>query len=191
MNFSSDDFLKRIKDRDHNAIEELVNMYHQTLFKGALKQRLSQDQAESVVSDTWGTFFEKVENFKGNSHIRTYLFGIMYNKIKELWRSNKKYTTDHSDEEIDNLFNKDGSHATTPLDPSDWLQSNQSLEIIIKAIERLPENQRIAFTLKEIEGESTENICNILNVTSTNLGVLIYRAKNTLRKSLEEHFRNR
>lgn len=190
MNLSSPDFLVKLKQRDNEVVAFLFNQYHRVLFKGAMKQKLSIDQAEAVVADTWSTFFEKVENFKGNSHIRTYLFGIMYNKIKELWRSNNKYTHEYQEHEIDQMFLEDGTHKGTPQDPSKWVQSNQTLELIQQAIEKLPENQRLAFTLKEIDGESTEDICNILGVSSTNLGVLIYRAKNSLRLALEEYYKD-
>lgn len=190
MNWSSKETLERVKKRDHEVITLLFNQYHDVLFKGAIKQGLNNDQAESVVADTWGVFFEKVENFKGHSHIRTYLFGILYNKIKELWRSNKKYTEDYQEYEIDQLFYEDGNHQTTPLDPSDWVESEQTLDLIQKALKKLPEGQRMAFVLKEIEGESSEEICKILNITNTNLGVLIYRAKNNLRLALEEYYKN-
>lgn len=190
MNLSSSEFLQKLKQRDKEVVAYLFNQYHEVLFKGAIKQKLSTDQAEAVVADTWSSFFEKTENFKGNSHIRTYLFGIMYNKVKELWRSNKKYTDDYQEYEIDQMFLEDGSHKSTPQDPSNWVQSHQTLELIQHAIENLPVNQRLAFTLKEVEGESTEDICNILGVSSTNLGVLIYRAKNNLRIALEEYYKD-
>lgn len=190
MNLSSPDFLTKLKARERDTVSFLFNQYHETLFKGAMKQGLSVDQAETVVADTWSTFFEKIENFKGNSHIRTYLFGIMYNKTKELWRSNKKYTQEYQEYEIDNMFLEDGSHKGIPQDPSKWVQSNQSIELIHTELLKLPENQRLAFTLKEIDGESTEDICKIMDVSSTNLGVLIYRAKNNLRLALEEYYKD-
>ena len=66
------------------------------------------------------------------------------------------------------------------------MSSNEFIRILAKELEKLPNNQRIAFTLKEIEGESTKDICNILGVSNTNLGVLIYRAKSNLRLALEK-----
>ena len=131
----------------------------------------------------------KVENFQGRSHIRTYLFGIMYNKIKELWRSNKKYTQEDDMEQI-NFFDPHGEYLTVPLDPSNWMESNEFLIILEEELQKLPSNQRIAFSLKEIQGETTEEICNIMDITSTNLGVLIYRAKLSLRKRLEDRLKN-
>lgn len=163
----------------------LINEYHDPLFYGAIKSGLATDQAEEVVQGTWSTFFIKAENFQGRSHIRTYLFGILYNKIKEIWRSNKKYTHDF-EESFDQLFDEYGYYQQAPLDPSSWSENQEFHKILKEELENLPENQRLAFYLKEIIGESTHDICNIMAVTSTNLGVLIYRAKNTLRRRLEK-----
>jgi len=186
INFSSPEFIKELKARDHSAISSLIRKYHDGLIYGALKQGLGADQAEEVVQETWSTFFEKVENFKGNSHIRTYLFGIMYNKTKELWRSNKKYTHDYDENSLDRLFQVDGHYHKAPKDPTDWIISKETSQILVQEIEKLPENQRMAFNLKEIQGEKTSDICNIMNISSTNLGVLIYRAKTNLRLVLEK-----
>ncbi len=185
MNLSSPQFLKSLKNRDHETVSYLVNLYHDALFRGAIKQGLAADQAEVVVQNTWGSFFESIENFEGRSHIRTYLFGIMYNKAKETFRENKKYTADYDESKLSNLFADDG-HYKVPVSPHSWLDSKETAEILSIEINKLPENQRMAFILKEIEGEKTEDICKILNITSTNLGVLIYRAKNNLRLALKD-----
>lgn len=188
MNLSSSEFISQVKQRDHKAIEYLIESYHEALFKGALKLKLSEDQAEEVVQATWAVFFEKVDNFKEKSHIRTYLFGILYNKIKETWRSNKKYTYEYSDSEIEQLFNSEQGFSKVPQSPEAWVKHQEFVQVLDKLLQQLPENQRLAFTLKEIEQETTEDICKILGITVTNLGVLIYRAKNKLRIELEKAF---
>jgi RNA polymerase sigma-70 factor (ECF subfamily) len=186
INVSSPDFIQKLKSKDNEAISFLIENYHEALIKGAMKQGLSFDQAEEVVQATWSTFFEKSENFEARSHIRTYLFGIMYNKVKETWRSNKKYTHDYDDAALDKLFDEDGHYRERPKDPSHWLLNKEFNQVLKKEIDKLPELQRMAFYLKEIQGETTEDICNILKITSTNLGVLIYRAKAHLRLALEK-----
>jgi RNA polymerase sigma-70 factor (ECF subfamily) len=186
MNFSSIEFIDKLKSRDSLVITQLVDQYHEALFKGAIKQGLASDQAEVVVQNTWGTFFEQIERFEGRSHIRTYLFGIMYNKAKETFRENKKYTGDYDESALEKIFTKEGSYDSPPKSPENWMQSNEFFIILGEELKKLPENQRVAFTLKEIEGESTQDICNILGVSNTNLGVLIYRAKNNLRLALEK-----
>lgn len=185
MNFSAPEFIEKLKQRNHEALTCLIEEYHEALYFGAIKQKLGEDQAEEVVQETWSTFFQKVENFQGRSHIRTYLFGIMYNKIKELWRSNKRYTQD-DDSTLDKAFDEFGEFQTVPTDPAVWLQSNEFISILDEELQKLPENQRLAFSLKEVQGEKSEDICNILNISNTNLGVLIFRAKNNLRVRLEK-----
>ncbi len=188
MNLSSDEFIQKLKSRDEASITHIVGEYHEALFKTALKQGLATDQAEEVVQGTWITFFERIHTFEGRSHIRTYVFGILYNKLKELWRSNKKYTHDYTDEHIEKIFNDDGTRYLNTMDPGIWAQSNEFVSILSEELESLPYNQRVAFQLKEVEGESSEEICRILDISITNLGVLIYRAKHNLRAKLESRF---
>jgi len=188
MNLSSDEFINKLKSRDSDSITYLVNEYHEALFKTAIKHGLGTDQADEVVQGTWTTFFERVHTFEGRSHIRTYIFGILYNKLKELWRSNKKYTHDYTDEHIEKIFAEDGTHYIKAMDPSSWAESNEFVHILDEELKTLPYNQMMAFHLKEIEGEASEEICKILDISISNLGVLIYRAKHNLRAKLEKRF---
>lgn len=185
-NFNSTEFINRLKSHDKSAFTELINYYHTDLIRAALKQGLALDQAEEVVQDTWGRFFKGIENFRAQSHIRTYLFGILYNKTKELWRSNKKYTHDFSNEQIESLFLEDGHYRSAPINPEDWANTEGILQLIRDALMQLPEKQRMAFELRVIQGEETTEICKILEVSDTNLGVLLYRAKQGLRVLLEK-----
>jgi RNA polymerase sigma-70 factor (ECF subfamily) len=186
MNFSSDDFLFKLQSRDSEVITQLVNQYQEALIKGAMKQGLAFDQAEVVVQNTWGSFFEQTKRFEGRSHIRTYLFGIMYNKTKETFRENKKYTADYDESALEKVFNQEGSYDLPPMNPENWMKSKDFFSTLEDELNKLPQNQKIAFTLKVIDGESTKDICNILGINATNLGVLIYRAKNNLRLALEK-----
>lgn len=188
MNVSSDEFLDKIRKKDNEAISFLIEKYHEVLFKAALKQGLGTDQAEEVVQETWSTFFQKAQNFEGRSHIRTYIFGILYNKIKELWRSNKKYTHDYTDEHIEKIFSDDGVHFEKPKDPSNWVESQEFMTILQEEIQHLPEKQRMVFNLKEVQGLESSEICKIMDISNTNLGVLAYRAKHNIRARLEKRF---
>lgn len=189
MNVSSLEFLDKIRSKDNQAFSFLIEKYHEILFKTAIKQGLGLDQAEEVVQETWSTFYQKAENFEGRSHIRTYIFGILYNKIKELWRSNKKYTHEYSDEHLEKIFTEDGSHNEIPLDPSNWVESKEFMKILEEEIQQLPEKQRMVFYLKEVQGIESTEICKILEVSNTNLGVLAYRAKHNIRARLEKRFK--
>ena len=72
-----------------------------------------------------------------------------------------------------------------PIDPEDFLLGSETLELIEKCLDGLPLNQRMAFCMKEVEEHESPEICKILGVTVTNLGVLLYRARNRLRECVE------
>lgn len=191
MNLNSQEFISKLINRDHSSIKLIVERYHDPLYKMAIKQNLAPDQAEEVVQETWVTFMDKVQSFEGRSHIRTFIFGILINKIRELRRSNKKYTQDGEDDShLESIFSENGNYFNTPLNPEKWSESKQFVQFIQETLEELPFNQSMAFQLKEIQGEETEDICKILEVSNTNLGVLLYRAKRNLRALVEKKFRD-
>jgi RNA polymerase sigma-70 factor, ECF subfamily len=187
-NFSSIEFLDLLRSRDAEAIEALVHKYNKTLFNTALGQGLSAEFAEEVLQNTWAAFFLQIERFEGRSHIRTYLFGILYNKCKEFFREKKKYIDlDEYDPVVDSSFQA-GAWTYDPVETERFSLATETLENIEECLNGLSPNQRMAFSLREIDGEDNDSICNILGVSATNLRVLIYRGKNRLRKCLEGYF---
>ncbi len=193
LNFSTPEFLLALKQRDEDAITQLVKKYNRHLFNTAIGQHFSEDQAEELVQSTWSAFFDGIERFEGKSHIRTYLFGILYNKMKEAWRHQKKFVEENEDQTIDviidNQFNKDTgiwNDAQVPLDPEKLAWISETGKGIEFCLNKLGPTYRMAFYLKEVEGQDSQEICQTLNITRSNLGVLLYRAKNLLRKCLEK-----
>ncbi|MEC9282209.1 MAG: sigma-70 family RNA polymerase sigma factor [Bdellovibrionota bacterium] len=185
-NFSSPDFILRLKKKEMEAVSQLVEKYNPVLYRGAMAQLKEPVSAEEVLADTWEAFFAAIDRFEGKSHIRTFLFGILYNKIRERRRHNARFIDlENPDPIIDMQFANDGHWANQPMDPERFVGASQDLEAVENCLEALAEKQKQAFYLQEVEGESREEICKILEVTSTNLGVLIYRAKNQLRICLE------
>jgi len=185
--FRSKDFVERIKARDHGAVEALVKAYNKHLFYAALGLGFDSNGAEELAQNVWDTFFEIAPKFEGRSHIRTFLFGILYNKSSELRREHKKHNAhDSLDSLLDKQYSRDGNWINPPMDPEKLLLALETRKLIEDCLEIIPQKQKMAFFLKEMEGESTADICNIMHVTATNLGVLLYRAKSGLRGCLEK-----
>jgi RNA polymerase sigma-70 factor (ECF subfamily) len=86
---------------------------------------------------------------------------------------------------MNSRFAADGHWAKPPIDPEQFMESTETMELIQKCIDELPLKQRMAFCLKEIDDHGSSDICSILGVTVTNLGVLLYRARNRLRECIE------
>ncbi len=145
------------------------------------------EQAEDVIYETWLTFLEKIDQFEGRSSIRTYLSGILFHKIQEQNRANKKFLTieEDLDDHLDQSFTEDGWWKQKPADPDVLFSQKEAGEFIRQCLETLTPQQSQAFLMKEVEGEETEDISRALGVTVSHLGVLIFRSKEKLRKCIE------
>ena len=82
-------------------------------------------------------------------------------------------------------FDDAGSWTRPPLPVDAEVYEAEVRQGIDGCLDRVPTNQRMAFVLREVEGMDTQEVCKILEVTSTNLGVLLHRVRNRLRECLE------
>jgi RNA polymerase sigma-70 factor (ECF subfamily) len=186
MNFDSEGFISSLKRREHKSVSELISEYQSFLIKGALSHKLSMEQAEDVVAETWGTFFEKVENFEGRSKIKTYLFGIMYNKVRETKRQQNRFVDIEDPQDLLGAnFDEKGFWAYTPAEPDAFIQATELKSNLDICLEALNDNQKRAFYMKEIQGESTSEICESIGITLSNFKVTLHRARNQIRRCIE------
>lgn len=177
--------IQNILERKPGAIEELINLHTQPLFACARGLGFSESDAEELVQDTFSSFLNAVERFEGRSKIRTYLFGILYNKASEMRRGKmREEATENMEEIFGKRFDARGQWGSFPRGPEEIALSKEVEGWIEECSEGLPLNQRTAFYLKEVERETTESICKILGVSVTHLGVLLFRARNNLRECL-------
>ena len=184
-NFNSNEFIERLKTREHNAFNSLVKAYTEQLYRTALGLGFNRNDSREITQIVWTTFYEIISDFKGKSHIKTFIFGILYNKASEFRREQKKYQGTEIEDIMNERFDDKGNWTKPPIDPEMFLLGSESLEIIEKCLDSLPINLKMAFALKEIEEKKNPEICKIMNISYTNLGVLIYRAKNKLRECIE------
>ena len=179
-------FAARIREHDAQALEEVVRRYLPQILRAAGGAGLAPQLAEDVAQDTFVTFIETAPRFEGRSHVRTWLFGILYKKIaaarRNLGRDNEM---DDIEEVFERRFDDAGSWTRPPLPVDAEVYAAEVRQGIDGCLDRVPTNQRMAFVLREIEGMPTQEICKILEVTRTNLGVLLHRVRNRLRECLE------
>lgn len=177
---------ERIRARDPAALRGVVSAYLEQVLRAARGAGLTPEQAEDVTQATFTTFIEKAPRFEGRSHVRTWLFGILYKKIAEKRRARDR---DRKMDDIDQVFGARFDHAggwAQPPRPADAHLEDQEIGgAISECLDAAPTQQRMAFVLREVEGFSTEEIRKILGVTVTNLGVIMYRIRNRLRECLE------
>jgi RNA polymerase sigma-70 factor (ECF subfamily) len=178
--------LERLRAGDPAIQRELLRTYMPQLFRAARAAGLSVESAEDATQNTLVTFLLKVDRFEGRSHIRTWLFGILYRKIAELRRrEGRGGPVEDIDEVMESRFRADGRWARPPRETDSALYAEELRRHIADCLEGVSVAQRMAFVLREIEAMTTAEICTTLEVTPTNLGVLLYRCRNKIRECLE------
>lgn len=187
MTYLNDEIRDRLKRRDRVLLDELFRELNPYLLRCLSSRGLYSDEADDVICETWLTFLEKIDNFEGRSTIRTYITGILFHKVQESYRARGKYVPieENVDEIFENSFTPNGWWKQMPEDPIHLIQNQEAGSLIEKCMEGLSPQQRDAFILKEIEEQESDSICKALKVSVSNLGVLIFRAKEKLRRCLE------
>ena len=176
----------RIRERDEQVLTAVVDAYLDQILRAARGAGLDPQQAEDITQNTFTTFIETAPRFEGRSHVRTWIFGILYRKIQEARRG---YAKDRQMDDIDEVFearfDDKRRWSRPPRGPEDELFTKEAGREIDDCLEAVPDRQRMAFVLREVEGLSTQEICKILESSTTNVGVMLFRARNRLRECLE------
>ena len=182
----SHDFLMRLRQREPEALAQAVRDHARTLFRAARGLGFAEPEAEDLVQEVFATFLERLDGFEGRSHLRTWLFGILHRKALERRRTSAvDERADPIDEVFESRFDEKGNWSRPPADLERLFLSKELGELIRGCMEGLTVNQREAFVLREVEGVATSEICKILDVSVTNFGVLLHRARVRLRECLE------
>jgi RNA polymerase sigma-70 factor (ECF subfamily) len=181
-----DDVLKLLRVRDSKFLETLFLEINPYLSRICLANRIDSDKVADLLHRTWETFFSNFEKFEARSQIRTFICGILFNKIREHRRDQKRYVLEEDSQTfMDNAFTADGWWKVEPANPYKLFESRQTAAHIKECLEGLTEQQMQAFVMKEVDEDDSQNICNALEISVSYLRVLLFRAKGKLRACLE------
>lgn len=180
------DRVDAIRRRDPAALDAVVRANLQPLLRAARAAGLTKDAAYDAVQETLLVFVKKADQFDGRASVRTWLFGILFRKVAEQRRAfAREEAVDDVDAVVDARFDQAGRWLRPPRSPDADLAAGQAMAWLEECLERLPERRRVAFVLREVEQLEVEEVCNVLEISRNNLGVLLFRARNALRECLE------
>ena len=189
------ELLRGLRAGDEHAFAELVGKYGPSLLRLARLFVPSRAVAEEVVAETWLAVFTGLERFEGRSSLKTWLFRILTNKAKTRGQREARilpFSALAADGDEDQTavpverFAQGGAWAITPRGvPEERLLAAETRARIEEAIAVLPPNQRAVITLRDVEGLSAEEACNVLGLSETNQRVLLHRARAKVRAALE------
>jgi RNA polymerase sigma-70 factor (ECF subfamily) len=197
--------VERARGGDEDAYAVLVRRYTPMLMRLARMYVPTDALAEDVVQETWVAVLRGLERFEGRSSFKTWLFRILANRAKT--RGVREHRSipfasvgsgggDDGFEDGDgptvdpSRFTTEGAWTSAPADwhddPEAALDSSEALRIAREAIDELPERQKIVITLRDLEGLSSDEVRNVLDLSETNQRVLLHRARTKVRAALED-----
>ena len=198
--------LERLRQGDEAAFASLVDRHHGALLRLAMAYVSDRSIAEEVVQETWMGVLEGVDRFEGRSSLKTWIFRILTNKAKTRGVRESRHVSfsplaasQENPEEpaVDpTRFQTTGHWAgywvsyPQPWDentPEKLLLSQEGTTFLEQAIEALPPKLRQIIVMRDVEGLSSDEACNILGISETNQRVLLHRARSRVRKALEKY----
>ena len=174
-----------------------VDEHGDVLYRFALLRVRDPHVAEDLVQETFISALEGLGKFKGVSSIQTWLVGILKHKIVDYFRKSSREVASTDlialeEKGDDETFNRWGQWRRPPGkwedSPDNLLEDKEFWGVFMKCLDGLPQALRRAFALREIDGFKTDEICKILEITATNLWVILHRARGKLRNCLDDNW---
>jgi RNA polymerase sigma-70 factor (ECF subfamily) len=164
--------------------------------------------AEELAQETWLAVLQGLSRFEARSSLKTWIYTILTNKAKTRGqRENRSIVFSDMDEAESDAPTVDPSRFRSPTAekspnhwategkpqpwagiPEDSLLAQETMNLISQIIKSLPESQKMVITLRDVDELSSDEVCNVLNISETNQRVLLHRARARVRQALEEYF---
>lgn len=169
------------------------------LFRYAIRRTGSREISEDLVQETFVAAIRAKDTFEGRANIQTWLVGILRRKIIDYIRRQtveRKAKGIREDAEVESksFFSKKGHWRKVvkswPSDPQKSLEDDEMRQILNECCRKLSPTHSQAFQLREIDQLSSEEVCKLLDISSSNLGVRLHRARLLLRECLEKNWIN-
>ncbi|MGC9353624.1 MAG: RNA polymerase sigma factor [Mariniphaga sp.] len=185
--------IDKLKQGNESAFKELVENYRGMVVNTCFGLLHNKDDAEDVAQDVFIEVFRSVENFRADSKISTWLYRIAVNRSLNFIRDNKKRKWFQSFDDVveskKEILNELNYQSVD--DPGSELENSQRALLLHEAIDSLPENQRVAFTLNKYEDLAYKEISEVMNLSVSSVESLIHRAKKNLQKKLHHCYKKK
>lgn len=183
---SEAEIIQKLQEGDEEAFRRLVEKYRQLVVNTCFGLVHNLEDAEDIAQDVFIEVFRSVHKFRADSKISTWLYRIAANRSLNFIRDNKRRKLAQSIEEIFSPGKERlGSFSPEKTSaPDNEIENSERAAILHKAIDSLPQNQRVAFTLNKYEDLSYKEIAAVMKTSVSSVESLIYRAKKNLQKKL-------
>lgn len=177
--------------------DKWVASYSDYLFNYTITRVNNEEIAKDLVQETFFSGLKSMKNFQGKASERTWLVSILKRKIIDYYR---KINSKKGKAEVRMNFYSDGDHEGEWIEeraPNTWsndadkgIENDELKNALTYCIDKLPEKYGVVFRMKTIQGFETEEICKDLDISPSNLWVIIHRARTQLRRCMEDNWFN-
>lgn len=182
------DLIHQLKNGQESAFRSLVELYQDRVFNTVISITQNSVEAEDICQEVFIEVYQSVAKFRGDAKVSTWIYRIASNKSLEFLRRNKAQKRFAF---VKSLFGKDDELQHQSVDfehPGVQMENKERASALFEAIDKLADNQRIAYTLHNIEGLSYQEICDVMDLSKSSVESLLFRAKQNLRKLLEKFY---
>lgn len=184
------EFINNLKKGKQNAFSQLLEDYQQKVFHTCLSFVPNKEDAEDIAQDVFLEVYKSIQSYKGNAKLSTWIYRITTNKCLEFIRkkkSKKRFAFMQSILGNEIPFDKT-SYFTEFNHPGVLLENKEKSVIIFKAINTLPESQKVIFTLAKIDCKTYQEIVEITGKSLSSVESIMFRAKKSLQKKLQDFY---
>ena len=189
---SEQNLIDQLQVGNQAAFSRLLDDYQQKVFGTCISFIPNKEDAEDVAQEVFLEVFKSISKFKGDSKLSTWIYKIATNKCLEFIRkknSKKRFAFMHTI--LGNEVPLDKTNYFTEVNhPGILLENKEKSAIIFKAINTLPESQRVVFTLAKIDGKSYQEIIEITGRSLSSVESVMFRAKKGLQEKLANFYKN-
>jgi len=184
------ELVTRLREGDEDAFVMLVARYQQPMLRLARAYVPSRAVAEEAVQDTWMGLVKGIDRFEGRSELKTWLFRILINRARSAGTREQRLAGLEPHHAVDPIrFDANGQWAD-PVerwteDSEDRLEAATWGPALQSGLEDLPPRQRQVIVLRDMEGLSSDEVCDLLEISPGNQRLLLHRGRTRLREILE------
>jgi RNA polymerase sigma-70 factor, ECF subfamily len=189
---TDEDLVARARTKDFTAFEQLVDRYEDKIFRLAFRFVRNETEAKEIVQDTFLLVWRKLDTFKGDSQFGSWLYRVATNTALMRLRAQRRHPEISTEElpidYLDNYGQLPAAGENWAKRPDDELQSDELRRRIQKAVDELPEIYRTVFIIRDVEGLSTEETAEVLEISIPTVKTRLHRARLALRDAITRYF---
>ncbi len=202
---NDDELLAALRDGDADAFATLVDRHSPAMIRVAMAYVPTRAAAEEAVQETWIAVMRGLDGFEGRSSLRTWIFRILTNIAMRAGPRERRSVPfsalaraeDGGEPTVDpdRFLPADheqfaGHWLVMPMPwptPEEGLLAGEVRDVIAAAINALPVAQRTVIALRDVEGWSSDEVCEALEISAGNQRILLHRARSRVRQAIEDH----